>query len=70
MLNEYDNMRDVKHHWTVWITEGVSFSGDGTIYFNFPSEDFETGSRHFRAFPESLRGIVPESNSLSARLVR
>jgi len=69
-LNEYDNMRDVRHHWTVWIAEGVSFSGDGTIYFNFPSEDFEIGSRHFRAFPESLRGIVPESNSQSARLVR
>jgi len=68
--NEYGSMRDVKHDWTVWIVEGVAFRGDGTIYFNFPREDFNSNARNYRGFPDSLRGIVPESNRQSARLVR
>lgn len=68
--NQYDSMRDVQHHWTAWIVEGVAFRGDGTIYFNFPRMNFDPDSRHYRGFPDELVGIVPTSNSQSARLIR
>jgi len=67
--NQYRSMRDVKHDWTVWIVEGVAFRGDGTIYYNFPRGEIDTSDRHYRGYPERLRGIVPESNRQSARLV-
>ena len=68
--NEYRSMREVNHNWTAWIVEGVAFRGDGTIYFNFPEVGFNSSNRHYRGFPEELVGIVPTSNSQSARLVR
>ena len=68
--NSYRNMNQVQHDWTVWIVEGASWTGDGTVFFNFPRGDVDTGNSRYAGYPESLRNIVPESNSLSARLVR
>jgi hypothetical protein len=68
--NSYNNMSQVQHDWTVWVVEGASWTGDGTVFFNFPQGEVDTSNRRYEGFPESLRNIVPESNSLSARLVR
>jgi hypothetical protein len=68
--NSYRNMNQVQHDWTVWIVEGASWTGDGTVFFNFPRGEVDTGNSRYAGYPESLRNIVPESNSLSARLVR
>lgn len=67
--NSYRNMNQVQHDWTVWIVEGASWTGDGTVFFNFPRGEVDTSNRRYAGYPESLRNIVPESNSLSARLV-
>ncbi|MEE2526542.1 pilus assembly protein TadG-related protein [Hyphobacterium sp. HN65] len=68
--NSYNNMSQVQHDWTVWIVEGASWEGDGTVFINFPEGDINPGNRRHAGYPEELRNIVPESNSLSARLVR
>lgn len=67
--NSYRHMHQVQHDWTVWIVEGASWEGDGTVFINFPQGGVNTRDRRYAGFPEELRNIVPESNSLSARLV-
>lgn len=68
--NSYQHMHQVQHEWSVWIVEGASWEGDGTVFINFPEGDVNTRDRRYAGYPEELRNIVPESNSLSARLVR
>lgn len=68
--NSYRHMHQVQHDWTVWIVEGASWEGDGTVFINFPEGDVNTRDQRYAGYPEELRNIVPESNSLSARLVR
>lgn len=67
--NDYNNMSQVQHEWTAWIVEGAKWYGDGTIFFNFPENQINPGNQAHQGYPESLRNILPESNSLSARLV-
>lgn len=68
--NDYNNMSQVRHEWTAWIVEGASWSGDGTVYFNFPENQIDPGHRAHEGYPARLRNILPESNSHSARLIR
>lgn len=67
--NQYRNMNQVQHEWTVWIVEGAKWRGDGTVYFNFPQGEIDRSNRRYEGYPEELRNILPESNRLSARLV-
>ena len=67
--NQYNNMAQVQHDWTVWIVEGAKWYGDGTIYFNFPEDQINPSNPNHRGYPSYLRNILPESNSLSARLI-
>lgn len=67
--NSYSGMSQVHHDWTVWIVEGAKWRGDGTIFLNFPEGQIDPDDDAYEGYPESLRRILPESNSLSARLV-
>ena len=43
--------------WTVWIVDGITWKGDGTIYINFDIKDEEV------PYPSDLRYVIPRPST-------
>ncbi len=43
--------------WTVWIVDGITWKGDGTIYINFDIKDEEV------PYPGDLRYVIPRPST-------
>ena len=61
-LWDHSGTQKPKHKWTVWIIDGVTWTGSGTLYYNFKPEDSTI------PYPNNL-DIIPRPGSVQPKIV-